>query len=460
MSLNEVVKNAIATRSQWLAKLLDPRRDIENECGHPPTLAIEDFRTAFLRGDLASRVVSIWPDESWQSEPDVFETEDETETEFEREWKVVQKQHSLFARLHRADTLSGIGRFGVLLLGLDDGKPLHEPAEGIGHKLLYVRPFDEHLAKVQTLENDVTSPRYGLPTLYEIHFSDIVLGAASDAQARSNTTSKRVHWSRVIHLADNRMASDVFGTPRMEVVFNRLLDLKKIMGGSGEMFWKGGFPGLSIETHPGMENAEFDSTATKQQMDDYMNKLQRYIATVGMSVKSLNIQIADPRPHVDVQVRLIAMTMGVPWRLLMGSEAAQLASEQDAATWNKRVNRRRQEYLTPFVLSPLIDQLIALGVLPTPKEYQIHWDDLNSPSDNQKAEVAEKQTNALSKYVQGGVDALVPPFHYLTLFLGMDDAEAKAIIQEAGVEDGLDHEDDEDDASQTPNTKREESTSR
>jgi len=53
---------------------------------------------------------------------------------------------------------------------------------------------------------------------------------------------------------------------------------------------------------------------------------------------------------------------------------------------------------------------------------------LNSPSDTEKADVTEKQTNALAKYVQGGVDALMPPFLYLTLILGMSDEEAQAVV--------------------------------
>ena len=79
----------------------------------------------------------------------------------------------------------------------------------------------------------------------------------------------------------------------------------------------------------------------------------------------------------------------------------------------------------------MLDRLINLGVLPRPTRYNIHWPDLNSPSDSDKAEVAAKKTEALAKYVQGGCDVLMSPFFFLTLFLGLSDAEARAIINDS-----------------------------
>jgi len=244
--------------------------------------------------------------------------------------------------------------------------------------------------------------------------------------------SLAVHYSRVIHIADNRQNSDVYGMPRMKPVFNRLLDLRKIAGGSGEMFWKGGFPGISLEAANPDEDVTFDPEATKEEMDKYMNGLQRYISLVGMTAKSLAPQVADPSNHVDIQLKLIATTLGIPWRVFIGSEQAQLASGQDMKAWNRRINRRRTEYLTPFIIRPFIDRLMEMGALPAVEEYDVKWPDLNTPSDEEKATVGEKQTNALSKYVSTGMDALMPPFHFLTLIMGYSDEEANGILEEAG----------------------------
>jgi hypothetical protein len=434
MKIPALVRNVMTSRESWLRKWLDPRRDIDAECGHPADISIEDYKKAYTRGDVAARVVSAYPEETWSTEPEVFETEDISETVFEKAWKELNARLNVFAYLERIDVLSGIGRYGILLLGLDDGAALSQeigPASGVQRNLLYLRPLDESLVNIESLDNNLTSPRFGRPLEYSIDFVD----SENTVLATSgNITAQKVHWSRVIHVADNRVNSEILGAPRMERVINRLLDLKKISGGSGEMFWKGGFPGLSLESHPtGDEAVEFDADATKEQMEAYMNGLQRYLATVGMTARSLSVQVADPRPHIEMQLKLIATAIGIPWRILIGSEAAQLASEQDIRLWNQRLNRRRQQYVTPFIIKPFVDQLILLGVLPEPPGgYQVHWTDLNSPSDQDQAIVAEKKTNALAKYAQSGADALIPPFHYLTLILGMSEEEANAIVNEAG----------------------------
>jgi hypothetical protein len=423
-----LVQNLLLTRTAWLRKLLDPRRDISAECGHPESITTADYSDLFERGDIARRVVSLLPEECWIEPPLVLETEDQEETQFEKAWKELETELRIWACLQRIDILSGIGQFGVLLLGFDDGLELNLPVEGTGRKLIYLRPFEERLVTIASLEGDTSNPRYGLPTLYNIQFSDTALQTASAQTSKSVS----VHHSRIIHVADNRTNSEIYGTPRMKWVFNRLLDLRKIVGGSGEMFWKGGFPGLSLEATNPDGDVTFDKEATQEQLEKYMNGLQRYIALVGMQAKSLSPQVADPAPHVEVQLKLIAVAMGVPWRILVGSEAAQLASSQDTRAWNKRVDRRRTGYIDSFIIRPLIDRLMEFGALPEVEDYNIQWSDLNTPSNEEKATVSEKKTNAITKYVQAGADVLIPPFHFLTLVLGMDDEEAQSVVDEVG----------------------------
>jgi hypothetical protein len=50
-----------------------------------------------------------------------------------------------------------------------------------------------------------------------------------------------VYWSRILHVADNRKTSEIFGIPRLQVVYNNVIEVKKISGSSGEMFYKGAY---------------------------------------------------------------------------------------------------------------------------------------------------------------------------------------------------------------------------
>lgn len=485
------ITNAVASRTQFLRRLLDPKKDIEVECGHPEYITTSDYSDKFERGDVADRIVRLYPEECFAEPPVIYETEDEDRTDFEKKWDELNETMRLTSILLRADVLSGVGRFGIIVLGINDGKDFKEPIDAVvkesvrlsakaakpnsdddddeedgeesqlKYRLLYLRTFDESLVTIKKLETDPRSIRFGQPLIYEVNvWQDNVVNEAGEVSLTptSSGTNKvapsgaivgnkmEVHWSRVIHICDNRTTDDIFGTPRMKKVFNRILDLHKVAGGSGEMFYKGGFPGLSLEMMETDEPVELDKEATKDEMEAYYNGLKRYIALEGMTAKSLAPQVADPGPHVEVQIRLICIALACPWRVFMGAEVGQLASGQDNKAWNTRLQRRREEYVSPHIIRPFIDRLILLGVLPKPTgnpddeeaertdgmpKYSIHWNDLNAASEEEKATVAEKRTNAIAKYVAGGCDQLIQPNHFLELILGFDTDEVEAILEDA-----------------------------
>lgn len=419
------VANTHLLRSQLLQKLLNPGKDINLECGYPDDITIADYKAMYKRSGVAKRVVRILPEETWALTPTVYEIEETEETEFEKKWKTLQEERKIFHYLQRVDVLSGIGQFGILLLGISDGKELNEPVEGINeitgekvgkseYELIYLKPFDQSSVEIKEKEPAVNSPRYGFPKMYNISFEGV---------------SKIIHWTRVLHVADDREMSEVLGSPRMEPVYNRLLDVRKILGGSGEMFWKGGFPGLSFETQPDVEGLDVDSI--KDQMELYMAGMQRYLATEGITVKSLKPQVSSPKEHIETNMRNIAISLGIPYRIFLGTEEAKLASAQDTRTWNKRLSQRQENYVSPYIVRPFIDRLMAFGVLPEVENYVVDWPDLNAPTDEDKANVAKILTEALSKYVGGGVDSLIPPMEYLTKILGMTQEEAEAIEKAA-----------------------------
>lgn len=144
-TLRDVMVMNMMQRNELLRKLSDPRRDIPEECGWPDvnSISAEQYKGYYDENCFAERVVDIYPAECWQIQPTVYETEDtEDETEFEKSWAGLAKslhQGSKFNNeegsliwkyLYRLDKLCGIGTYGVLLIGIDDGKELHFPAPG------------------------------------------------------------------------------------------------------------------------------------------------------------------------------------------------------------------------------------------------------------------------------------------------------------------------------------------
>lgn len=447
-----IVTNTIMSRAGLLDKLFDPRRDIDNECGYPKDINETQYRVMYDR-ELGRRVVNVYPEETWKMLPRIFEDPDpDTFTPFEESLDAVEDRHHLLHYLQRIDELSGIGQYGVLLWGLNDGKNLSEPVEGWEgwedvtgvpataqrpeRRLIFIRALDASLVRISQYEGDPTNPRYGQPTMYTLTLRDPrnMEASATTTPAGEATNQTSVHWTRITHVADNRKTSEVLGTPRMEAVWNRLYDLRKVLGGSGEMYWRGGFPGISLETQPGMENAELDEEATREMMFDYMNGLQRYLALTGMTAKSLAPQIADPKASFEVQVKAMCIILGVPYRVFVGIEEGVVSGDQATRAWDSRLASRQARYVTPMLIDPVLQRLVDYGVLRAPVKPQgwsVEWPDLTSPSEVERADVLVKKTEAFAKYVGGGVDTLIPPLEYLTKICGMEQDTAHSILEAA-----------------------------
>lgn len=418
-----LMENAYTLRRELIQKMLNDTRDIDLECGYPSAIKINDYATMFDRNGVGTRVVKLWPEECWNVIPEIVEDE-KNETSFEKKWKELDKKFHISDYLYRIDVLSGIGRFGVLLLGVNDGKKLSEPLDKKNCELIYLKPLSEYVVTVKDKEKEATSPRFGLPTRYALKTE------AVDGEMNAGETE--VHWTRVIHVADNRGVSETFGTPRLEPVYNYVLDLKKTLGGSAEMFWKGGFPGYAFEATPERTDplTTEEKAALREEFLNFSNKLQRYIALVGVTAKSMTPQIADPQPQFSTQLKAMCVTLGVPYRVFMGTEESKLAGSQDDKRWNRRVSKRQNSYLTPRLVRPLVDRLIELGVLPE-AGYEVKWPSLEELDPKEASEVAKNKTEAMTKYAAAGVEAVMGPRHFLTLVLGFTDDEADDITKEA-----------------------------
>lgn len=430
MNALEFVKNTFySLRQGAISAMNTDTRNYDWECGYPTDVSAEQYRKFYDRWGIATRAVQVWPEESWAVRPTILENEDQIETEFEKVVKDLNTKHSLFSMLNRIDVLSGIGRYGVLFMGLGDGRHMSRPATNKKTDLLYLRAFDESKAEITDTEKDITNKRYGYPTTYRV---------AMQGPDSTTATKVDIDWTRMVHIADNCETDEIYGVPRLQAVYNHVHDIRKIGGGSAEMFWKGGFPGLGITVDPQVdfENVTIDTQSMKDEIERYSEGLKRCLILTGATAKSLNPNVADPRGHFEVTLKLITIALGVPQRIFMGSEAAKLASIQDKRTWQSRVAKRQNLYLTPRIIRPVIDRFIEYGILPTPKDgYLVTWPDLEDPSESDQVKTALAHTNAIARYMQSGAYKLIAPEAYLRLICKMSDAEIATIKSEVGTWD-------------------------
>ena len=429
-----------ANISGILGQTYNGDRKLYETLGYKKTLEYSDFSAKYLRQDVASRIVNAFPDATWRGEPIVTDQEKrdpENLSEFEKTWNEIATKFDVYQYLTRIDKLASIGRYSVLFIGLGDGESdLSKPVQ-VKNKmeLLYLQPFSERSAVIKTWDNNPTSPRYGLPETYDLAVQNV---------SNSNTaqsTNRTVHHSRVIHVADGLLESNVYGTPKLENIFNRLDNLELIAGGSAEMFWRGAYSGLALEMDAGATVEDAD--ALNDEIEEYVHNLRRVIRLQGMKANQLAPTISSPKDHFQVQLQLISSASGIPIRILTGSERGELASTQDDKNWNDRVSERRNDFAEPQILRPFIDILIQVGVLPKPTniasslEVNILWPEIDFLTAKAKADIGDIRTKALKAYVESGASGLIDPFQFFTKFLGFEDEVAKELEESvlAGLEE-------------------------
>ena len=406
-------------------------RDIYAAAGYDRAIGYGRYLERYLRQDVARRVVNVAADDSWRLPPELLDGADidtaQEDTEFVRAWlrmadnqtEEAETRRGLLHYLHRLDKVSGVGRYAVLYLGLRDGAGSGDEARagslGDPSDLLFASVFDEASAKVVRYDNDKQSARYGRPLLYQL----------TERNDSGGVVTFEAHWSRCTHVADNVLTNDLLGSPRLEGVWNRLVDLDKIAAATGEAGWRAMVPGYAFSTKDGYELDGYNAERTAQ-LDEFTHDLRRYIELNGMDVEELGGQLQDPSGAVNVILKLISAGTGIPLRKLTGSEMGQLASGQDDDNWTDVIEARQQQHVSPVIVRPVVNRLLWLGALPQPAsgEYGVWWPSQRQKSQKDQAEIADRLASALQK-----VRAKVKPRLFAQTYL--PDLPADAVDEEA-----------------------------
>lgn len=403
-------------------------RDIYRLCGYSHILSPTMLKGRYVRQDVAKRIVNAFPDATWRCRPVVSENQTPQDTDFEKAWKKLVSDLNLWYEFNMLDRKAGIGRYAVLLLGFDDDQPLNMPcAKGAATTLNYVQSYDEVNAQIIRYEDNPNNTRFGYPIEY-----NLTLRSGNASQVL-----KQVHYTRVIHVADDCIDSPIIGTSRLEVVWNRLQDLETIMAGGTEMFWRGGFPGISFEADAQAELPPDLVKKMEQQIDDYTMGLQRYMQLQGVKANPIPAGFTGASAitgMVDVILMCLSGATGIPKRILTGTEEAQLAGEQDENSWQSRVGERRVLFAEPLLLRKFIGRLVELEVLPTPKDIVVNWLEEANLSKAAQAAIGVQKTQMLSSYCMApGANILLPPYFFFKDIMGYTKEQADAILAEGNA---------------------------
>lgn len=370
-------------------------RDLYQILGYKRILTYLDYRDRYARDGIAQAIVDAYPAATWRGGVELYEDEDPNkDTEFEKAFKELDQRLGFWQRLQQVDTLAGLSTFAVLLIGNGDADLTTELTKG--GEVKFLRPFSggggpiginrgwgnrssafDAAVSVAEWDTDPTSERYGEPKFYDIR----AVGANNP-----NMVGRRVHWSRMLHVAEGCLEDDVYGVPVLEAVWNLLDDLAKVTGGGAEAHWLRANQGLHLNvdkdmglpsTTPGKPAvpglSADDRKELREKAEEMSHQLQRVLVTRGVEVNQLGSDVASFGQNADAILKQIAGAKKIPMRILTGSEMGTLASEQDAANFDSRVQDRRTGYAGPRIVRKLVDRLIEYGYLPTPKQYEVGW---------------------------------------------------------------------------------------
>lgn len=347
------------------------KRDYYTALGYTRTLTPELYWDRYRRNGVARRLVNALPNATWRAGADLVEDDTpEIVTPFEEAWIEFAARTKAWDRMRKVDILSQLGRFGVLLIGYPGAltSPATKRRPG---SVAYLKQFSELRVKVQDgdLDTDRNSPRFGQPNRYQ--FTNLL--KANGAQG-----TQFVHWSRVIHVADEAVEEDEWGEPLLASVWNWLDDLEKVAGAGSEAFWRRVQPMLGAALVPGATLPPGGEREVEEEIDKLIHGLRRWVRLSGVELDEIGTtDVANFDKQIDALISLIVTPYGIPKRIFQGSEQGDLASSQDRSNWGQNIRDRRRQFAEATVLRPLVERLQLLGQLPeTPESYEARWPDV------------------------------------------------------------------------------------
>lgn len=369
------------TRLGTLLTSFKGARDYNTIFGWDPIIDALKFLTMYNRGGIAKRIIDAYPDAVWARPPQVWAPGDDAWT---NNFAQLAEQWDLWQALYRLDRLAYLGQYSILVVGTGDGN-LETPLTK-ADKITFLQPFGEYSVQILQYNSDVTSPDFGKPVMYQVYPQGAGLmmigtgqallapGAKQSSYPRS---SFQVHASRVIHVCRSPLEDEIYGQPMMAPIWDYLTDLRKVMGSSAESYWIMANRGLQADIDKEMSLGADDQAALQSELDDFYNGFRRFIRTKGVKITELNNDVADPLNTFNVLVNLISGSTGIPQRILLGSEAGQLASTQDKGNWAERIEENRSLHVEPRIIKPFLTFCTQKGIIPEPTtgSIQLNWPD-------------------------------------------------------------------------------------
>lgn len=444
--IREFVANATGVTTfrtaltQFQGRTHDGDRNLYKIFGYKDELETRDFYAMYRRFGIANRAIRAFPQATWSEAPLIYDEAGQSpeDSKFVKDVNDFMKKHKVYRHFERVDRLSGIGQYGVLLLGFAGDPDFSQPLMG-KKPLVYMKPYMDTEAVISEWVTDKSNPRYGLPLMYRItpdHRQVSTFSRTGSSTQKQIHKEKffEVHYSRVMHISEFLDDDDVFGSSRLQPVFNHLVDLQKVAGGAGELFWLNGRGGLGLFADKEANLDAAAKTAIKDQAKEYQHELRRIMTGVGMKAQPISFNVPDPQPTANVLLDLVAGGLGIPKRILLGSERGELSSNQDENNFNERTKERQVNFAAPDIVQVFVDKMIETGNFPQPQgQVTVEWSSDVNLNPQAQADVNLKKTQSLVAYSNSpNAEIIMPQTEFRETMLGLP---ATSEFEDTAIED-------------------------
>ncbi len=364
------------------------------------------YWSLYQRNPIAGRIIDMPPKSTWKEDAEVFEGEVPADkpTKFDVQWREMVERLKLWREFEKVDRVGRVGQYAVLLLGArkgDDDRGLTEPLEDLKgpDDILYVSSYAQKYATIERWEQNTQSPRFGLPLIYKVNLSSGVAGFTAE--------TVQVHYTRVIHVAEDPLVDNVHGRPALKRVLNALTDTLKVSASTGEAYWQLAARIWQAQIDKDMDMSPAKVTELGENLEDMVHDLRRQFVGHGVELSTIGGETPDPSGPFEMFKALNAVGSGIPIRILFGSEQGQQASNQDERAYFGMVSERQEHHAEPNILRGTIDRFIEVGALPKPeKGYTVVWPTLFEESDASKAEANAARAQAAKALTAMGGDPM------------------------------------------------------
>lgn len=411
-------------------------RDLLKVFGYPTESerSFDYFWNLYRFGGYSARIVAGVPRSCWRDGAR-FLPDTDSEEELISDELATLRGLGLFRALERADILNRIGAYSVLYVGVPDGKDPREPIEGGGGGRLddvYFSPYSQPAATVVQYDTDVRSPRYGLPELYTLNPNG-VHAAHSGTTVADVRQSITAHWSRVVHLAEGALDNALTGTPYLDPIVHRILDLDKAAGGAAEAYYRNAAQKFTMDIDKEASMSAAEMAALDEASKAWLNDWKTFIGARGAKFRTHPVDMISPRDTVDVALDELSAYTGIPRRILTGEGGGQLKGTEDKASYNQLINDRQDQECTGWFLGALAP-IAAAGLLQLPERYVVDWpvpeamdEETQSKVELNEARAAQARAQAVATYgAAPGAEAVVPPDVFRREVLRVTDAQIGA----------------------------------